>query len=452
MKKIVFVCLLLAVGFCGTAQTKIAKETQEERETRLKWWNDATFGLFIHWGAYAVPAGEYKGVPLKKGEVGEWIMHQANVPTNEYEAWVKQFNPVKFDAKEWVRVAKDAGVKYIVITSKHHDGFCLWNSKVTNYDIMDFAPFKRDILRELTNECKAQGIRICFYYSIMDWHQPDAESKKEYPHQNTPSPQWSNYRENYLKPQLAELVKNYDPGVLWFDGEWIPEWTEPQGKNLYYYLRGLKPNLIINNRVGKGRKGMSGMNAYQDAAGDFGTPEQEILEGTANYAWESCMTMNDTWGFRKDDQNWKSAATLVHNLVDIAAKGGNYLLNIGPTAQGLIPPPSVERLAEMGKWLRINGEAIYATNSIKTYKEGENIKFTESKNSQFVYAIATKLEGKTLTINSIKSKPNAKVFMLGVKQPLKAVINPDGSTTVTLPAQLPCEYAWTVRLEVEKGF
>jgi len=425
VKRIVFVGLLLTVCFCGTAQTKIAKETQEQREARLKWWNDATFGLFIHWGAYAVPAGEYKGVPLKKGEVGEWIMHQAKVPTSEYEAWVRQFNPVKFNAKEWVRVAKDAGVKYIVITSKHHDGFCLWDSKVTNYDIMDFTPFKRDILRELTNECKAQGIRMCFYYSIMDWHQPDAESK-EYPYQNTPSPQWANYRETYLKPQLTELIKNYDPGVLWFDGEWIPEWTEPQGKDLYYFLRGLKPNLIINNRVGKGRKGMNGMNTYEDAAGDFGTPEQEILEGTTNSAWESCMTMNDTWGFRKDDHNWKSAGTLIHNLVDIAAKGGNYLLNIGPTAQGLIPQPSVERLAEMGKWLRINGEAIYATNSIKNYKESSNIKFTESKNGQFVYAIATKLEGKTLTINSIKSKPNAKVFMLGIKQP---VVEPSATPT-----------------------
>jgi alpha-L-fucosidase len=192
----------------------------------------------------------------------------------------------------------------------------------------------------------------CVFIIRCDWHQPDAESKKDYTHQNTTNPDFTRYRETYLKPQLTELIKKYDPEVLWFDGEWIPEWTEDQGKDLYNYLRNLKPSLIINNRVGKGRSGMQGMNAYKDAAGDFGTPEQEILEGTSDSDWESCMTMNDTWGFKKSDNNWKSAETLIDNLVDIAAKGGNYLLNVGPTAEGLIPTPSVERLGEMGKWLR----------------------------------------------------------------------------------------------------
>ena len=436
---------LLALVFLSSlqAQKNAAPETKTARDARMAWWRNATFGLFIHWGAYAVPAGVYKGKVTK--EIGEWIMQTEHIPTSEYEQYVRDFNPTKFDAKAWVKTAKDAGIKYIVITSKHHDGFCLWDSKVTNYDIMEASPFKRDILRELTDACTAAGIRMCFYHSIMDWHQPDAESKAEYAHQNTPNPDWSRYRETYLKPQLVELVKNYDPGVIWFDGEWIPEWTEPQGKDLYQFLRTMKPDLIVNNRVGKGRKGMSGMNAYEDAAGDFGTPEQEIIEGTSDYDWESCMTMNDTWGFKQNDTNWKSSATLVHNLIDIAAKGGNYLLNVGPTADGLIPQASVERLADMGKWLKINGEAIYATHSLKQYKEGNDLKFTTSADGKHGYAIVLKNE-KEVKISNLKPRKGSVIKMLGVAKALKYRTQTDGSLVVTMPQKLPCDHAWVLKM------
>ena len=358
--------------------------------------------------------------------------------------FAKQFNPEKFDAKEWVRIAKQAGIKYIVITSKHHDGFCLWGSKMTNYDIVDYSPFKRDILKELAVACREEGIRICFYHSIMDWHQPDAKSK-DYPHQQTVHPDFSRYREEYLKPQLAELIKNYDPDLLWFDGEWIPEWTEEQGRELYNYLRRLKPTLIINNRIGKGRNGMQGMSKYKDAVGDFGTPEQEILDGTSESDWESCMTMNDTWGFKKNDHNWKSAQMLIHNLVDISAKGGNYLLNVGPTSEGLIPEPSVERLQEIGKWLNINSEAIYTTNSIKQYKEGENIKFTTSKDTRYIYAILTKIEGGEVRLTTILPEKDSKIYMLGIREPL-SWRKDSGDIIVRLPSQLPCEYAWVLKI------
>jgi alpha-L-fucosidase len=344
-----------------------------------------------------------------------------------------------------VSIAKDAGVQYIVITSKHHDGFALWDSKVSGYDIMDFSPFKRDILKELTDACKAAGIKMCFYHSIMDWHQPDAESKKDYTHQNTPNPDFARYRETYLKQQLTELITKYDPEVLWFDGEWIPEWTEEQGKDLYNFLRNLKPSLIINNRVGKGRSGMQGMNKYKDAAGDFGTPEQEILEGTSDTDWESCMTMNDTWGFSKYDHNWKSAELLIHNLIDIAAKGGNYLLNVGPNSAGLIPAESVERLGEMGRWLSINGEAIYATGSLKKYKEGDNIRYTTSKDGKYVYAMITKKSSNTINISQVKPRAGSKIYMLGVKEPLSWKFAREGFE-ITLPNQLPGNYAWTLKI------
>jgi alpha-L-fucosidase len=338
-------------------------ENKQQRDQRMAWWRDAKFGMFIHWGLYAVPAGEWKGREIHS--TGEWIMNSARIPIPEYEMLTRQFNPVKFDADQWVQIAKNAGVKYIVITSKHHDGFCLWDSKVTKYDIVDATPFKRDVLGELAEACHKQGIRLCFYHSIMDWHHPDAQGPN-YPTYNTTgkrNPLFPRYVKKYLKPQIKELLTKYgDIGVLWFDGEWIPEWTEPQGRDMYDFVRGLQPNIIVNNRVAKGRGGMKGLTKKGYFAGDFGTPEQEIPNtGLPGEDWESCMTMNDTWGYKKNDHNWKSSEDLLHKLVEIVSKGGNFLLNVGPTAEGLIPQPSVERLQTIGEWLKVNGESIYGT-------------------------------------------------------------------------------------------
>lgn len=431
------------------SQINYLQETKADKEKRMQWWTDATFGMFIHWGIYSVPAGEYKG----KGGGAEWIMETHKIPIPEYEQFTKQFNPVKFDTKEWVKMAKNAGVKYIVITSKHHDGFCLWDSKVSEYDVMDATPFKRDIMKELSDACKAEGVLFCMYHSIMDWHQPNAKSK-DYKHQENEISDFNVYREQYLKPQLTELITKYDPSVLWFDGEWIPEWTEQQGKDLYNYLRNIKPSLVINNRIGKGRGGMQGMNKYENAAGDFGTPEQEILEIASKEYWESCMTLNDHWGFSKEDQNWKSAQMLIDNLADIAAKGGNYLLNVGPTSEGLIPQPSIERLGEMGKWLEINQEAIYATNAIKHFKEGDNIKFTQSKDAKYIYAIANNKVTNELTLTTIKPNKGSKIYLLGASESLDWTAK--GSiVTVKLPSKLPSEYGFVLKIEgisIGKGF
>jgi len=334
------------------------------KDERMEWWRDARFGMFVHWGLYAVPAGQWKGKKIPG--IGEWIMERADIPVAEYEPLAQQFNPANFNADEFVGITKNAGMKYIVITSKHHDGFCLWDSEVTDYDIIDASPFKRDILKELSKACKKQGIKLCFYHSIMDWHHPDAQ-KPFYPNYNDSkqsNPNFARYVENYMKPQLKELITRYGPlGVLWFDGEWIKDWTEPQGKDLFNYVMSLQPNIIINNRVGKGRKGMEGLNKTdQEYAGDFGTPEQQIpATGLPGVDWESCMTMNDTWGYKSYDDNWKSNKVLIQNLADIASKGGNFLLNVGPTAEGLIPDSSVERLAAIGEWMKVNRESIYGT-------------------------------------------------------------------------------------------
>jgi alpha-L-fucosidase len=444
MKKLALLIILIAAFQSGAAQETQKKETKEQRDLRMEWWRDATFGMFIHWGLYAIPAGEYNGNAIP--DIGEWIMENAKIPIPEYEKYAAQFNPKLFNAKEWVAVAVHAGVQYIVITTKHHDGFCLWDSKVTTYDVMDASPFKRDIIRELTNECKKAGIQIGFYHSIMDWHQPDAKSAK-YPHQQTEKPDWNKYRETYLKPQLKELITNYNPAILWFDGEWIDEWTEEQGKDLYAYLRTLKPDLIINNRIGKGRKGMNGMNAYEDAAGDFGTPEQEILQGTSTYDWESCMTMNDTWGFKKNDQNWKSAHDLLFNLVDITAKGGNYLLNIGPKADGTIPIESRDRLREMGDWLAINGEAIYATTSLKNYGE-QKVRYTKSRDGKYVYIIFFEGVGEQLRLKNLEIPDGAKMTMLGGKRSMKWK-REEGSIVIDVPGANEFKYADVIKVAIK---
>src|SRR5215813_12566129 len=350
-----------------SASSSSDHETQAQRDARMKWWREARFGMFIHWGLYAVPAGEYKGQRSKR--IGEWIMEWANIPRAEYEKFAPQFNPVKFNAAQWVRIAKDAGMKYIVITSKHHDGFSMYDSRVSSYDIVDATPYRKDPMRALAAEAKKQGLKFCFYYSIMDWHHPsqyvDAPGKDPTAgHRQTKvRPGGKEEYAKYMKDQLRELITTYDPAVLWFDGEWVDWWTEPDGKDLYQFVRSLKPDIIINNRVGKGRKGMEGLNkSDQEYAGDFGTPEQQIPPtGLPGIDWESCMTMNDTWGFKFYDDNWKSTEAIVRNLIDIASKGGNYLLNVGPTAEGLIPQPSVQRLTEVGKWMKVNGEAIYGT-------------------------------------------------------------------------------------------
>jgi alpha-L-fucosidase len=354
---------LLTMSCSQNMQSNPTPTKELTKDERMAWWRDARFGMFIHWGLYAVPAGTYNG--KRVDGIGEWIMNNGKIPVKEYEKYAEQFNPIGFNADQWVRMAKNAGMKYIVITSKHHDGFCLWDSKVTNYDIMDATPFKRDILKELSAACKKQGVKLCFYHSIMDWHHPDAQAPF-YPNYNDTSksnPNFDRYVETYLNPQIAELLTNYGPiGVLWFDGEWIRDWTEPKGKDMYAYARRLQPKIIVNNRVGKGRKGMEGLSKSDEYAGDFGTPEQQIPpSGLPGVDWETCMTMNDTWGYKEYDENWKSSEELIRNLADIASKGGNFLLNVGPTPEGLFPRAIERRLEEIGKWMAVNSESIYGT-------------------------------------------------------------------------------------------
>ncbi len=342
--------------------TNLVNETPEQHDARMAWFRDAKFGMFIHWGAYSTAGGEWNGKAVPGA--GEWLLSNAQITPHDYEPLRDQFNPVKFDAKRWVAIAKNAGMKYIVITSKHHDGFGLWDSPISDWDVgsSPFAP--RDPLLELAEACKTAGIRLCFYHSIMDWHHFDYLPRRAWDKRTTEGAVYEKYEE-YMKVQLKELVagKYGKIGILWFDGEWEGTWTHDKGKELFDYVRSLDPDIIVNNRVDTGRSGMEGVTREGDYRGDYGTPEQQIpatgLPGGVD--WETCMTMNGTWGFDKNDHNWKSKVDLIQKLVDIASKGGNFLLNVGPTGEGEIPAASVERLEAMGAWMKVNGAAIYGT-------------------------------------------------------------------------------------------
>jgi len=313
---------------------------------RMAWWKEARFGLFIHWGIYSVPAGTYND--QKVAGIGEWIMNKGKIPMVEYQKYAAQFNPVKYNAEEWVKMAKDAGMKYIVITSKHHDGFAMFKSDASNFNIVDATPFKRDAIKELAAACKKYNMKLGLYYSqAQDWNHPGGAAN---------GGQWDplqkgnmdDYLDKIAVPQIKEILTKYGTiSVLWFDTP--TDMTKERAEKILPLLK-LQPNIIINNRLGGGY------------SGDLETPEQFIPPtGIPGKNWESCMTMNDTWGFKSYDNNWKSASTLVRNLIDIASKGGNYLLNVGPTSEGLIPDSSVVRLKGIGKWLHANGEAIYGS-------------------------------------------------------------------------------------------
>ncbi len=379
--------MLLVVANSGRAQveeekwpTRSAKhpvpsvqdtESAAQKDARMKWFREARFGMFIHWGLYAIPAGRWDGKDVPG--IGEWIMNRASIPVSDYKALAPQFNPTQFDAHTVVALAKAAGMKYIVIKAKHHDGFAMYNSAADPFNIVAGTPYKKDPVRALAEEAQEQGIRFGFYYSqYQDWTAPGGAAYKTGDHK-PPTYHWdtaqdgdfSAYLHTKAIPQLHELLTNYgaSPSILWFDTPYesgyhstdnpdldrahgmTPEWAGEIVR-----LLNTRKELIWNNRLGGG---------YQ---GDTETPEQYIpAQGYPGRDWESCMTINDTWGYKSTDRNFKSAETLLRNLIDIASKGGNYLLNIGPDAMGNVPPEETERLQAVGRWMETNGESIYAT-------------------------------------------------------------------------------------------
>ncbi|MEO7211772.1 alpha-L-fucosidase [Mucilaginibacter sp.] len=385
-------------------------------DPKMKWWKDDKFGMFIHWGLYSVPAGMYHDKPVKG--IGEWIMNTAKIPVAEYKQYAKQFNPDKYDPEAWVKIAKDAGMKYIVITSKHHEGFAMFDSKVTDWDVVDSSPYGKDIIGPLIAACHKAGIKVGLYYSqAQDWNNAGGAASGGH-WDKAQDGSFEDYIDKIAVPQVKEILKNYGGiDVLWWD---TPQDMTRQRAEKFEAVIKNYPALITNNRLGGGFDG------------DTETPEQFVpATGFPGRNWESCMTMNDTWGYKSYDENWKSTKTLIRDLADVVSKGGNMLLNVGPNAHGEIPQPSIERLATVGKWIKVNKESIYGTRASpfpylswgRVTRKGQKLYlhvFDYPTNGQLVVPMNNKVSKAYLLAD-----PN--------KKPLKASVK-NGRNVIKLPA------------------
>jgi alpha-L-fucosidase len=444
MNRTAFFLLLLLSGLIAPAHadsaSDIPTETPKQHAARMEWWRDARFGMFIHWGLYSEAAGYWNGQP--QSGAGEWIMTDTRIPRAQYETLALHFDPIKFDADQWAETAHNAGMKYLVITSKHHEGFCMFKTTATDYNVVDATPWHKDPLEALSKACRRHGIKFCVYYSIMDWHSPDqapANPDPEHPTYNPTSfvPNQKEAYIQYMETELKELITQYHPGLIWFDGQWMNGWSDEDGQQLYRYLRTLDPKLIINNRV----KG----------AGDYETPEQYIPpNGLPGRDWETCMTMNDTWGYKRDDNDWKSTQTLIRNIVDIASKGGNYLLNVGPTGEGLIPDASIERLSEIGNWMKVNGSAIYGTSAGPFTKQlpwGRCTSKTSGHHTTlYLHVFDWPADGRLMVPLSNKIKRAS--LLVDPSTPLRTETGTNGAT-IFLPAQAPDKISSTIVVKLD---
>jgi alpha-L-fucosidase len=326
-------------------------EQSASREERMKWWHEAKFGMFIHWGLYSI-IGQH-----------EWAKEVEGVPIPQYEILAKHFHPKPNAARDWARLAKRAGQKYMVMTTKHHEGFCQWDSKLTDYNAVQQGP-GRDLVREFVDAARAEGLRVGFYYSLMDWHHPDGARCK------TDEDARKRFVE-YTHGLIRELLTNYGKiDVLWYDVDWpltADGWESDRMNKMVFELQ---PEIIVNNRNG--------------LPGDFATPEQHIQASEAGRAWETCMTLNDSWGFNRGDDAWKSPKVIVDNLATCARGGGNYLLNIGPEPDGSVPPATLEILSAVGKWLDTNGTAIYGTDRAQA-GGNSNANYTRRGNTLYIH-------------------------------------------------------------------
>lgn len=428
-------------GDAHDGQRLVAAESPTRAAECLQWWSEARFGMFIHWGLYAQDGCFWKG---KDGKT-EHMMRHLQIPIAEYEKIATEFNPVKFNAAEWVGIAKAAGMKYMVITTKHHDGFAMFASPSDDFNIVKRTPWKRDPVKELAEACRQQGLKFGVYYSLgRDWHDPDVPTSVkadgsrrsntwDFPDEDKKD--FSKYFERKVKPQVRELLTQYGPiAVLWFD---TPEKiSKAQSEELLAMIRKLQPDCIVNARIG-------------NRLGDYAVSEQKIPDTGDVQPWETCMTLNGHWGYKKDDEKWKPTETLVRNLIDIASKGGNFLLNVGPTGEGIIPAPSVTRLAQVGEWMRVNGEAIYGTTAGPFNKLDWGRctrKVSGDVTTLYLHVFDWPKDG-MLRLPELKSKVAA-AELLATAEALVVETGDDG-VVVTVPKRAPDKISATVVLKIK---
>lgn len=366
-------------------------------EAALRHFDESKFGMFIHWGLYAIPAGEWKGKYVRG--IGEWIMFREKIPVAEYEQLARQFNPVKFSGDEWAQLAQDAGMKYLVITSKHHDGFAMFQSKASKYNIVDATPYGKDPMKDLSAACAKRGIDFGFYYSQdQDWHEAGGRGNNwDFPEQRNAQP----YLEGKVFPQVKEILSGYGSlRLIWFDTPGLL--SVEQVTELRNMVKTLQPSCLINSRIGHNKGDYT-------QTGDNAIPIQVY---TKDGKWEVPATLNDTWGFKKNDANWKDPRDLIGKLADIVSKGGNYLLNVGPTAEGVIPQASQDILRTIGNWIQANGESIYGTSPSPFLFNGITYRTTVKPGKLYLHIL--NWPGAKLTIEGLESAVN-KAYWLATK-------------------------------------
>ncbi len=423
----------LTLALQNTTAQDVIPESKEAFDQRMQWFNDSQFGLFIHYGVYSNLAGEWKGEPVER--YAEWIQRWGNITPDEYTPLAADFNPEQLDADLWVKTAKEAGMKYMVITTKHHEGVCLWDSAVTEYDIGEATTFDRDILGELKAACDKYGIKFGTYYSIIDWHHPSQRAEKAL--SQTTNNDKAGYI-TYMKAQLQELIERYDPAIMWFDGDWVKWWTMEDGIDLYNYLRELSPEMIINNRVAKRA-------AFKK---DYGTPENSTPGASLDHFWEACWTINHSWGYKKSDQKWKSHTELIQKQIDINTKGGNLLLNIGPKSDGSWPEASFGQLKTMGAWNAAHQDAVYSTeNANLPIQAWGKLAWSKTSNAEsgelFAYIFDWPSDEKLLIKLILADTITASAYE---GQPLPTTTQKNG-IEIDLSSITPNEYATVVRVK-----
>jgi alpha-L-fucosidase len=442
-------------------------EAAERREARIQWFREARFGMFIHWGLYAIPAGVWKTNVHAEG-YSEWIMFDEKIPVREYERFARQFNPVRFDAQAWAGIARKAGMKYVVLTTKHHDGFSMFKSGRTRYNIVDATPFKRDVTGELADACRKAALRFGCYYSVdRDWYRPlgpgnGYKQNNVWDYPASRKEDFDLYFSNFAKPQVEELLVQYRPDLLWFDG--IDMMSDLQVEELYRAIRKLQPDCVVNSRIKTCRFPDRIPPRYCDY---ISTGDNEIADKVLGFEWENPGTMNTSYGYNRNDHNWVEAREILFRLIDIVSKGGNYLLNVGPTAEGLIPQPSLDRLMEVGEWMEKNQAAIYGTTPWRVHSEGPRsetgtaqpdpgtgaveIRFTAKRNSVFAACLGWPEKGVLVKALGKKAMPDRAitgVSMLGAREEIQWR-QTEAGLQLSVPLEQPCRHAFVYRITLK---
>ena len=403
----------------------LTKKQRKAHEAGLQWFRDAKFGVFIHFGLYSVPAGEWNG---NKG-YGEWFQIENKMPGAEYAKFAQQFNPTKFDARAWVKNIKKAGIKYVVITTKHHDGFAMYDTKLEDYNVVKATPWAHDPMKDLAAACKGSGVKLCFYYSLPDWHSQDfpAQYSQSQFHGNpNPNADIEKYV-TYMKGQIHEILTQYGPiGALWFDdGGAFGGFDKARlihAKEIIDEVHELQPNCVIDDRLG--------------LPADYNTPEGYVPSGHPDKMFEACLPLNDHWGYNKNDHNWKSPKTIVQDLALCASMGGNLILGIGAVAGGTFPPAeATPSLDAIGRWLKVNGDSIYGTTASPFKMRPSWGCVTEKGDKLYLHVFAWPEDGKLIV--PVQNGVESAYLLADPKRTPLTVTSSDQGTTITLPALAP---------------